>query len=77
MADYIDRADAVATINELLKSPYAQPRDAFGCGVADALRLVRDIFEDKVPGTLRIPTANVVTVVRCKDCICKRGKDDA
>lgn len=69
VTDYISREAAIKTINELLASPYAKnSAELFSCGVSDALRLVRDILLGKCPESWRIPAADVVEVVRCKDC---------
>lgn len=69
LANYIDREEAAKAFSELLLSPYADDESGpFSAGAKDALKLARDMMLDKVPDTLSIPSADVVEVVRCKDC---------
>lgn len=68
MSNYYKQEDLDSALSELLVSPYANEDTQFSCGVKDALKLLRDVINENVPDCLRIPAADVVEVVRCKDC---------
>lgn len=69
MAEYIERKAVANAFQELLSSPYADVHSGpFNAGVRDALKLARDMVLDNVPNGLKIPPADVVPVVRCRDC---------
>lgn len=70
MSDYIKRSDLAAIISDLLVSPWAARRMSdVALGIREALCLVQDIVNDEVQNdALKLPAADVVEVVRCKDC---------
>ena len=63
MSDYIKRSDFAAALSDLLISPWAMRK-----GVQEALHLVQDMVNNEVPERMKMPAADVVEVVRCKDC---------
>ena len=70
MSDYIKRSDLAAIISDLLVSPWAARRNIdVASGIGEALCLVQDIVNDEVQNdALKLPAADAVQVVRCKDC---------
>ena len=64
LTGYVSREDLKNWADELLKSPWAENM----IGVKGALTLVRDAAAGKIPSTLQLPSADVVQVVRCRDC---------
>lgn len=71
MSDYIKRADLAAALSNLLISPWAKrwmDDYAYTAGVQEALHFVLDMVNGEVPAEWKIPAADVVEVVRCKDC---------
>ena len=72
MSDYIKRADLAAALSNLLISPWAKrwmDDYAYTAGVQEALHFVLDMVNGEVPAEWKIPAADVVEVVRCKDCV--------
>lgn len=69
-SDYIKRSNLAAIISDLLVSPWANRRMSnVALGIREALCLVQDIVNDEVQNdALKLPAADVVEVVRCKDC---------
>ena len=63
MSDYIKRSDFAAALSDLLISPWAMRK-----GVQETLHLVQDMVNNEVPERMKMPAADVVEVVRCKDC---------
>ena len=80
MSDYIKRADLAAALSNLLISPWAKrwmDDYAYTAGVQEALHFVLDMVNGEVPAEWKIPAADVVEVVRCKDCVWWNEDDSA
>lgn len=69
MDEYIKRDELAKALADLMISPWATESHIMHCaGIHEALHLVQDMVNDEVPKSLRLPAADVVEVVRCKDC---------
>ena len=64
MAKYIKREEMSSALSELLESPYANHDSLFCAGIRDCLKLVKNMVDDKVSDTLKIPDADVRENVR-------------
>ena len=70
MTGYIKRSDLAAKLTDLMLSPWASRTNlAYAAGREEALHLIQDMINGEVPDYMKIPAADVVEVVRCKDCI--------
>jgi len=74
---YYKQSDITAPLSELMLSPWALEGDGTrAAGIQEALHLIQDIINGEVPENMKIPVADVVEVVRCKDCrFCMEFKD--
>ena len=57
--DYIEREEMSGALSELLESPYANGDTVFSAGSKDAIKLIKDMVDNKVSESLRIPSADV------------------
>ena len=66
---YYKQSDITASLSELMMSPWAlECDDTRRAGIQEALHLIQDMINGEVPESMKIPAADVVEVVRCKDC---------
>ena len=66
---YYKQSDITASLSELMLSPWALECDSTrAMGIQEALHLIQDMINGEVPETMKIPAADVVEVIRCKDC---------
>ena len=66
---YYKQSDITALLSELMLSPWALEGDGTrAAGIQEALHLIQDMINGEVPENMKIPAADVVEVVRCKDC---------
>lgn len=67
---YYKQSDITASLSELMVSPWALECDSTrAAGIQEALHLIQDMINGEVPENMKIPVADVVEVVRCKDCV--------
>ena len=72
MAEYIERKRASAILGMFYRSPHAQRNTQFSAGMRYATDTCIKIINNEVP------TADVVEVVRCKNCIYfEKDEEDA
>lgn len=73
---YYRASDLAAALSDLLISPWAKrwiDDYAYTAGIQEALHLIQDMINGEVPENMKIPAADVVEVVRCKNC---KHRDD-